>query len=322
MHHAIGIDIGGGSTKIGLVSEAGKIIDRCRIKAIPDDNGDAIVQRIAAAVKGLISPGIAVKGIGIGYPGPIHAGNQSGGVGNVAGLIDYPLAMRLTETLGLSARLENDATAAALAEARFGAGRSARRLLMVTAGTGIGVAMIVDGQAMVTSGGCLGDAGHMIVNGASALRCRLGCTGCLEALASAEALDDLAASAAEYDPMGAIARQAVLNGTKSDAAVLIQCALSGDPKAQAMLSEAGRWIGRAVASWAHIFGPDTVVIGGGLGVAGDLFLGPLVSEARRCGLPNYMAELRIAPATMGNDAGIIGAAAQMLFARSAVSAQS
>ena len=201
MRHAIGIDIGGGSTKIGLVSEAGLIIDRCRMTSDPADHGDVIVQNMAAAVRRLMPSEVEFSGIGIGYPGPIHPGNLSGGVGNVAGLNNYPLAVRLTELLGLPTRMENDATAA-LAEARFGAGRGAKRLLMVTAGTGIGVAMIAKGNAMVASGGCLGDAGHIIVNGASPMRCRLGCTGCLEALASADASDDFAVAEALLHPLG------------------------------------------------------------------------------------------------------------------------
>ncbi len=311
MRHAIGIDIGGGSTKIGLVSEDGQILDRCRLSPDPQGHGDEIVQCIADGVKGLLRPGVSVTGIGVGYPGPIHPGNMTGGVGNVGGLNDYPLAKRLTALVGLPARLENDATAAALAEARFGAGRVAKRMLMVTAGTGIGVAMIVDGRAMVTSGGCLGDAGHIIVNGASRLRCRLGCTGCLEAMASAAALDDLAMAEAAHRPLGAIARHAAIPSTQPDAATIIHCALAGDTTSQAILAEAGRWIGRAVASWVHTFAPDMVVIGGGLGASGTLLLAPLEAEARRCGLQDYFTGLLIVPATMGNDAGIIGAAAQM-----------
>jgi len=230
----------------------------------------------------------------------------------VPGLIDYPLAQAINRRLGLPARMENDATAAALAEARFGAGRGSRRMLMVTAGTGIGVAMIVDGVAMVTSGGCLGDAGHIILDGSSARRCRLGCTGCLEALASSEALDDLAAECAVLAPKGAIARQAMLDSNPASAATLIRCALAGDAQAQIMLAEAGRWIGRAVASWVHTFAPDTVVIGGGLGTAKAWLLAPIEAEAHRCGLPGYMNDLRILPAERGNDAGIIGAATQFL----------
>jgi len=311
MRHAIGIDIGGGSTKIGLVSEDGQIIDRCKVAPDPEDHGDVIVQVVADGVNGLMRRGILVSGIGVGYPGPIYPGNMSGGVGNVAGLNNYPLAQRLTELLGLPARLENDATAAALAEASFGAGSASKRMLMVTAGTGIGVAMIVDGQAMVTSGGCLGDAGHIIVNGDSHLRCRLGCTGCLEAMASAEALDDLAAAEAAHYPLGAIARHAASSGTQPTAAMIIHCALAGDTTAQAILADAGRWIGRAVASWVHTFAPDMVVIGGGLGAAGTFLLAPIEAEARRCGLRDYFSDLPIVPATMGNDAGIIGAAAQI-----------
>jgi glucokinase len=263
------------------------------------------------AITNLVPQGFPVLGIGVGYPGPIHPGNLSGGIGNVPGLNDYPLAQRLSGRLGLPARLENDATAAALAEARFGAGKTSRRMLMVTAGTGIGVAMIVDGQAMVTSGGCLGDAGHIIMDARSPLKCRLGCTGCLEALASAEALDDLAAIHAALQPGGAIACRTNEAGGPATAATLIHSAMAGDAEACALLAEAGQWIGRAVASWVHTFAPDTVVIGGGLCAAGAVLLAPLEAEARRCGLPGYMAGLRILPAAMGNDAGIIGAAVQM-----------
>ncbi len=309
MLNAIGVDIGGSSTKIELVTPAGEIRDRARIVAIADEPGDAFAHRLVAAIRVLLQKG-PVGGIGIGYPGPIHPGNLAGGIGNVPGLIDFSLAMAITGRLGLPARLENDATAAALAEARFGAGRGSGRMLMVTAGTGIGVALIADGVAMITSGGCLGDAGHMIVDGTSARRCRLGCTGCLEALASSEALDDLAVEQARIDANGAIARQAATSGTSANAEILIRCALAGDGKAQMLLGEAGRWIGRAIASWVHIFAPDTVVIGGGLVAAGPHLLGPIEAETRRCGLPGYMTTLRVLSAEGGNDAGIVGAATQ------------
>jgi len=308
---AIGVDIGGGSTKIGLVSPAGEILTRARIEAIEDEPGDAFVDRVAVAIQTLL-PKSAVGGIGIGYPGPIHPGNLSGGIGNVPGLIDYPLAQAITCRLGLPARLENDATAAALAEVRFGAGRGSRRMLMVTAGTGIGVAMIVDSVAMVTSGGCLGDAGHIIVDGTSARRCRLGCTGCLEALASSEALDGFAAERATQDPQGAVARRANLEGNPPNAGTLIRCALAGDAQARTMLADAGRWIGRAVASWVHTFAPDIVVIGGGLVAANAYLLEPIEAETRRCGLPGYMANISFSSAARGNEAGIIGAATQFL----------
>lgn len=310
MRHAIGIDIGGGSTKIGLVSDRGHIISRSAFAAIDGESGDAFSERLITAVLPLLAQGHSVGGIGIGYPGPIHPGNRSGGVGNVPGLIDYPLAERLSGDLNLAVRLENDATAAALAEAAFGAGRASRRMLMVTAGTGIGVAMVADGAAMVTSGGCLGDAGHIIVDGASSRRCRLGCIGCLESLASAEALDDLAAIEAEANPTSAIARHADQSAGHANAATIIRCAKAGDAAAKAVLVTAGQWTGRAIASWVHTFAPDTVVVGGGLMAAGRLLLEPIETETRRCGLPQYTRHLRFAAATMGNDAGIIGAAAQ------------
>ena len=310
MRYAIGVDIGGGSTKLGLVSQDGKILASSRLGALPDETGDDFVQRLSVEIASLAGTGCKVAGIGIGYPGPIHPGNLSGGIGNVPGLIDFPLAATLTAATGLPVRLENDATAAALAEARFGAGNGSTRLLMVTAGTGIGVAMVIGGAAMVTSGGCLGDTGHLIVDGHLDRRCRLGCVGCLEAFASAEALDDLAEAEALRHPDGAIAVDASRMGGKADTSTLIRCALDGDATAQATLSDAGKWIGRAVASWIHTFAPDAVVIGGGVMAVGDFLLAPLEAEARRCAMQNYTSGLRFAAASLGNDAGVIGAAVQ------------
>lgn len=311
MRYALGVDIGGGSTKIGLVSEVGEIVARKSFSSIDGETGDAFTRRLVDAVSPLVAQCHSVAGLGVGYPGPIHPGNRSGGVGNVPGLIDYPLADRLSSVLKVAVRMENDATAAALAESSFGAGIASSRMLMVTVGTGIGVAMVVDGAAMVTSGGCLGDAGHIIVDGASSRRCRLGCTGCLEALASAEALDDLALAEATDNPTGAVAQYARRLNTPANAASIVVCALNGDGTARNLLTTAGLWTGRALASWVHVFAPDAVVIGGGLTAAGPLLLGPIEAEMRHCGLPQYMRDLRFAAATMGNDAGIIGAAAQM-----------
>lgn len=310
MRYAIGVDIGGGSAKVGLVSQDGKILTSCRLATVPGETGNDFVQRLSVEIASLAMSGCEVAGVGIGYPGPIHPGNLSGGIGNVPGLIDFPLAATLTAATGLPVRLENDATVAALAEARFGAGKGSTRLLMVTAGTGIGVALVVGGAAMVTSGGCLGDAGHLIVDGRSDRRCRLGCVGCLEAFASAEALDDLAHEEASRHPDGVIAVRALRMGSKADTSVLIRCALDGDATAQATVADAGKWIGRAVASWIHTFAPDAVVIGGGVMAVGDFLLAPLEAEARRCAMQSYTIRLRFAAATLGNDAGVIGAAVQ------------
>lgn len=312
---AIGVDIGGGSTKIGLVSSAGAILDRARIVASTTDDADQIVRTYANAIKRLMArnPSAVPIGIGIGFPGAIHPGNMSGTFANVPALDDTPLAERIGAVFSLPARMENDGTAAGIAEAMFGKERDSPRQLLVTAGTGIGVAFTVDGKPFVTSYGCLGNAGHVIVDPEGAERCRQGCLGCLESVASADALNAMAAGFVRTNPDSAIALHSAGLGRKADASDIIFCARHGDGAAVSMLAEAGRWIGRATATWAHIFAPSIILLGGGLSAAGDLLLKPIEQEARRCGLALYLDHARFALASLGNDAGMIGAAAQIFL---------
>ncbi|MDO9417934.1 ROK family protein [Pararhizobium sp.] len=317
--HAIGIDIGGGSTKIGLVSSEGVVEDRVRLVIEPGDDATTIVAQYAAAIREIMAHNPAARpiGIGIGFPGLIHPDNLSGTLGNIPALDDFPLAESIGRPFSLAARMENDATAAGLAEAMFGRDREAGRLLLITAGTGIGVAFTVDGKPFVTYGGCLGDAGHVIMNIDQPKRCRQGCLGCLESMASGHALNGTASSYACANPHSAIAKRAAQRGQPADASDIVYCALDGDAAAIGILDEAGRLIGRAAATWAHIFAPSVILVGGGLSAAGDLLLKPIEDEARLCGLDLYLKNVRFALASLGNDAGMIGAAAQIFLKQTA-----
>jgi glucokinase len=294
---AIGIDIGGGSTKIGLVSSTGEIVDRARIVIDEADDARRIIDKYTKTIAEMIAanPSARPAGIGIGFPGRIHPDNMSGDLGNIPALDDMPLATRLGAAFSLPARMQNDAMAAGIAEAMFGHDKDAERLLLITVGTGIGVAFTVDGKPFVTSGGGLGDAGHIIVNHRDPERCRHGCLGCLESVASGDALN----------------RQAA--GKMTNVSDIIRHARQGDEAAIKMLADAGGWIGRAAATWTHLFAPDVILVGGGLSAAGDLLLKPIEQEARRCGLEIYFKNVRFSLASLGNDAGMIGAAAQMFL---------
>lgn len=307
---AIGIDIGGGSTKIGLVSSLGEIVARARIVVEVPDDAERIIGQYARAVAQMIAahPSAKPLGIGIGFPGRIHPDNLSGELGNIPALDNMPLAARLGAKLSLPARMQNDATAAGLAEAMFGRDKHVERLLLITVGTGIGVAFTVGGKPFVTSGGGLGDAGHLIVNHHNPERCRHGCLGCLESVASGDALDRRVARFIRDNPDSALARSTgdIIGGARQ-----------GDKAAIEMLADAGAWIGRAAASFAHVFAPEVILIGGGLSAGGDLLLEPIEQEAHRCGLALYLDNVRFSIASLGNDAGVIGAAAQMFLTSTA-----
>ncbi|MGQ3215658.1 MAG: ROK family protein [Shinella sp.] len=312
---AIGVDIGGGSTKIGLVSAGGEIVERRRVVIDDADSADAIVEHYAKAIRDILAahPQVKPLGIGIGFPGRIHPDNLSGDLGNIPTLDDFPLARRIGELFSLPARMENDGTAAGLAEAMFGKDKHARRLLVIAAGTGIGVALTIDGRPFITSGGGLGNAGQLIIHGSEGRPCRQGCVGCLESLASGDALNGIARLYCSEVPDSPLATRARDLGREADASDVVVLALEGDTAAKAMLADVGRWLGRGAATWVQIFAPDVILLGGGLSAAGDLLLAPLEREARLCGLDMYLAPVRFSLASLGNDAGIVGAAAQIFL---------
>lgn len=297
----MGVDIGGGSTKLGLVSPDGRIIARQRVTYAKAPTGEKILFDYANAIDDLMR-GQKVErlaGIGIGYPGHILPDHVSGDDSNVLALDGMPIAAILKRRFQCPVRLINDADAGAIAEHRFGAGRDVDRLLMITVGTGIGLAFLVDGVPTSTANGCLGDAGHVIVVRDNAVRCRKGCLGCLESVASGEAIE-------------AYARR-VRPGHKatSATAALVRDTLDGNAQAIGIISEAGFWIGMAAASWCNIFAPRKVLVGGGISAAGGILVDAILAETKRRGMPSNVENTSFGIAELGNDAGIIGAAAQM-----------
>jgi len=253
-HYAIGIDIGGGSTKIGLVSSQGEIIDKQRLVIDRKERAETIVQSYAAIIRTLCDRYQQQKpiGIGIGFPGFVYPNNLVGRVSNIPPLDDYPLAENLGQLFSCPTRMENDATAACTAESLYGENRELRRLMLVTAGTGIGVAMTIDDRPLVTAGSCLGDAGHLILALDAPCHCRQGCLGCLESVASGHALNKWAAAFAVDNPDSILARHARILSKVPDASDVIHCAHQGDKRSIAILAQIGTWLGQATASWCHI----------------------------------------------------------------------
>jgi len=290
MNYAIGVDIGGGSTKIGLISSKGEIVDKERLVVDKNDKADAITHQYAHIIRAICARQARCTpiGIGIGFPGLIHPDNLSGYVGNIPALDNYPLAQNLGQIFSCPARMENDAMAACMAESLYGKNAGVSRLLMMTAGTGIGVAMTIDNHPLRVSGGCLGDAGHLIVNVRHPRTCRQGSFGGLESVASGQALSEAAAAFVADNPESPLAVHARLSKKQADSADVIYCAGQGDKQSMAMLAQIGTWLGQAAASWCHIFTPQLIVLGGGLSAAGALLLDPIEREARRRAIPAHM----------------------------------
>ncbi len=299
---AIGLDIGGGSTKIGLIDRGGQLIDTRRIVLAQGADFPAILAQYRIAIAELEGTGLP---LGIAYPGHIDRARGLGLYSNVTALDGQPLAAALGGPSGPAALL-NDADAAALAESVHHEQGRDGRMLMVTLGTGIGVSMIIAGRPLETGGGTLGDSGHLNVDPAARYRCREGCAGCLETVASAEALARDATLLARSGESTALAAEAGATGEVS-AWHACRAALAGDQGALRLVAEMADWLGMAVASWRASFHPDVIVFGGGLSALGQPFIDQIRDRANARSLPFLSANCRLTLARLGNDAGMIGA---------------
>jgi glucokinase len=290
----VGIDIGGTSAKLGLVDDAGAVVARGQVPTGRDLEADALVERLARAVTEL-REGREALGLGVAAPGMRRADGE--GVVNVTNLphIDgYPLRDRLEAATGLRTTLDNDANAAALGEYRFGAGKGVPRLLVMTVGTGIGAGMVVDGEVHRVAWQGLGDPGHVIVQ-AGGPECGCGGHGCVEGLAS----------------VPAILRRASVGGVEpATLAGVTEAARLGEPAATEALAEAGHWLGVALATLTHVLAPERILLGGGgLDATEELLLAPIREALFAHVQPFLGARLTLGRAALGNDAGLIGAAA-------------
>jgi glucokinase len=308
---AIGIDLGGTKMLTGVVDEKQRIHHEHRERStglsedeLVEELGQEIDQARAAR------PGVVAAGLGI--PSTI---DQRRGVAissvNLP-IADVPIRDVMAERVGLPVFIDNDANCAALGEHLYGAGRGTRDLVLLTIGTGIGGGLIIDGEIYRGSIGAAAELGHMVID-EDGPPCQGNCPnrGCVEALASGTAIGRAGREAAEREPDSALGR-ALAAGEAIDGRMVTTAARDGDRVAAVVMEQVGRHLGVALASYANIFNPDAIVIGGGAATgAGDLLLEPARAEMRSRALPP-MNETPVKPAEMGEDAGMIGAAAMAL----------
>ncbi len=227
-------------------------------------------------------------------------------------LADVPVRELMTQRLGLPVLIDNDANMAILAEHRFGVARGARNAVMLTIGTGIGGGLIVEGQLYRGSTGAGAELGHTVID-ADGPPCQGNCPnrGCVEALASGTAIAREGLVAAEAAPDSVLGR-ALANGVQLDGKEVTDAALEGDATARGVMELVGRRLGVAFSTYANIFDPDVIVIGGGASRAGELLADPARRELASRALPP-MSGTPVAVAELGPEAGMIGAATMALL---------
>ncbi|QAY62912.1 ROK family glucokinase [Xylanimonas allomyrinae] len=308
--HAIGVDIGGTKIAIGVVDEAGRILAQVRRDTDPDDVA-SIDHAIADACTEL-AKAYEVGAIGVAAAGFVSSDRTSVQFAPNIAWREYPLARKIAELVDIDVPVvvENDANAAGWAEFRFGAGRGSSDMLMLTIGTGLGGAVVVDRSLVRGRWGAAAEVGHMrVVPGGH--YCGCGHEGCWEQYASGSALvrDAKAAVVALPHKAGRLLELAGGERKKIKGPHVTTAAQEGDELAVELLAKLGRWIGEGAASVAALLDPELIVIGGGVAGAGDLLLLPARAgfEAQLSALGHRpMARLELAE--QGNEAGVVGAA--------------
>lgn len=304
-----GVDLGGTTVKLGYFDMDGNVLDKWEIPTRKEDCGSLILPDIAKTIldkmaeKGLTKEEVA--GIGIGVPGPVNdngvifmAANLGWGIMNIN--------EELSALTGLPVKAGNDANVAALGEMWKGGGQGHKNLVAVTLGTGVGGGIVVNGQLLAGATGAGGEIGHIHVEDAETEVCGCGNKGCLEQYTSATGIVRLANRA-----LKASDRDSVLLTGEVSAKTVFDAVKAGDALAIEIAEKFGEYLGKGLAAIAGVVNPEIFVIGGGVSKAGPVLLDyikkyytPYVFHGSRDAL--------FALATLGNDAGIYGAAKLIL----------
>ncbi len=302
---AIGLDVGGTKTAAARVAPDGSIIARATLPT-PADDMAATLETILEAARAVLSPDVCAVGIA-----------AAGLVESATGILrfapnlawrDVPLVEHLGSALGLPVVADNDNTAAAWGEFRFGAGRDYRHMLLVGVGTGIGGGVVADGVLFRGANGFAAEIGHIIVEPDGPL-CGCGNRGCWEQVASGQAVTRAGRRAVRDGEQTLLRDQVGGDPDLVTGPLVTKAARDGDVVSIAIIAEVGRRLGEGIGALVNVLDPEVVVVGGGVADAGELLLTPAREAFRRTvEAVDHRPEVPLVHAQLGNDAGAVGAA--------------
>lgn len=304
--YVFGVDVGGTTVKMGLFTVEGELLDKWEIKTRTEDGGVKVLPDIAESIKKTIADkNIAaddVKGVGIGVPGPVKedgtvlkCANLGWGILNVED--------ELKKLVGYPVKAGNDANVAALGEMWQGGGKGHENLVMVTLGTGVGGGIILNGKMLFGVNGAGGEIGHICVDESETETCGCGNKGCLEQYTSATGVVRLTNRALVTTNKVSSIREL----DEITAKDVFDAAKAGDELALEIVEKHGQILGRTLAQIACVADPEIFVIGGGVSRAGDILIDTVAKYFERYAF-HACRGTEFAIATLGNDAGIYGAA--------------
>ena len=307
--YCFGVDVGGTTVKIGLFDKEGNILDKWEIPTRTEHNGSEILPDIAKALeKKMEEKGLKKEdmvGVGIGAPGPI---DKEGTVYEAVNLGWSVFSIRdtLKALCGMPVRAGNDANVAALGEMWKGGGQGYLNLVLVTLGTGVGGGIIVNGEILNGATGAGGEIGHIHIQDGEEDACGCGNHGCLEQYASATGVVRLAGRI-----LGSTDQESVLRQGEVSATAVLDAVKAGDAVAVRIAEAFGEYLGKGLAAIAGVVNPEAFVIGGGVSKAGNILFDYIEKNYKKY-VFHGSKDAKFELATLGNDAGICGAAKLIL----------
>ncbi|MDQ0091112.1 glucokinase [Paenibacillus anaericanus] len=310
----IGVDLGGTAIKVGICDEEGHLLHTYEGPTETEKGPDAIVNNIERYVRLIVEQSPfdweQVAGVGAGVAGFTNVREGIIILAPNVGLRDLHIRKILEERLGKPIKIDNDANVAALGEAWGGAGKGIDNCVCYTLGTGVGGGIIINGSIYQGFSGLAGELGHMsVVPDLEAIQCGCGQMGCLETVSSATGIIRMAKDAVARGDRTSLAQ--VENIMAKD---VFDAAKAGDEAAVRIVNRAAFYIGKSLAAVAVVLNPEIFIIGGGVSKAGDILFDEIRSVCAKLTPEPVLKGLKIVPAMLGNDAGMVGAAG--LFIRS------
>lgn len=305
--YVFGVDIGGTTVKLGLFDAEGNVLDKWEIPTRTEENGSFILPDVADSIreKMKLIDRDSVAGVGVGAPGPIDSKGVVHRAVNL-GWGTFSISDTLSDLLNMPVMAGNDANVAALGEMWKGGGQGCKDMVLVTLGTGVGGGIIVNGHMLTGATGAGGEIGHIHVEDKEEEMCGCGNKGCLEQYSSATGITRLANRL-----LAETKEDSVLRSGEVSAKTVFDAVKARDPLAMKVAEQFGKYLGDCLAAISGVVNPETIVIGGGVSKAGEILIDYIRPHYERC-VFHGSREVKFALATLGNDAGIYGAAKLVL----------
>lgn len=310
--YAIGIDIGGTNTVIGIVDRRGQILRKSSLKTAKHTEVEDYLDDLAVVIKNLIEDADAqdlIKGIGVGAPNGNYFSGSIEFAPNLPWKGVIPFAQMLEDRVDIPVALTNDANAAAIGEMAYGAARGMKDFIVITLGTGVGSGVVVNGQLVYGHDGFAGELGHVTVRRNTGRVCGCGRIGCLEAYTSATGV---ARTAREYlelkpDSQTLLRKIPIDKITSKD---VFDAAMNGDEMAKEIFQFTGEMLGEAFSDFVAFTSPEAIILFGGLARAGDLIMNPIREAMERNLLKIYKDKVKLLFSELKeSDAAVLGASA-------------